>query len=211
MRVWIYDTTLRDGTQGEGVAFSVEDKLTIARRLDELGVDYIEGGWPGSNVKDAEFFARARSLSLNHARLAAFGSTCHPRHRVEEDPNLAALLEAETPVVTIFGKTWDLHVREDLRIPLEQNLEVLHDSMAYLRKHVDEVIFDAEHFFDGLAANREYTLKCIAAAAAGGATTICLCDTRGGTPDKDRRGEMKERTLSIVKPDAVKAGKTGAK
>lgn len=125
MRVSIYDTTLRDGTQGEGVAFSVEDKLMIARKLDELGAGYIEGGWPGSNVKDAEFFARARSLNLNHARLAAFGSTCHPNNRVEEGPNLKALLEAKTPVVTIFGKTWDLHVTKALGIPLERNLELI--------------------------------------------------------------------------------------
>ena len=181
MRVRIYDTTLRDGTQGEGVAFSVEDKLMIARKLDELGVDYIEGGWPGSNVKDAEFFARARSLSLKHARLAAFGSTCHPRHRVEEDPNLAALLEAETPVVTIFGKTWDLHVTKALGIPLERNLELISASVAYLKSKGREVIYDAEHFFDGFHADAVYALETLLAAERGGADWLVLCDTNGGT------------------------------
>src|SRR5262245_23691495 len=122
MKIKIYDTTLRDGTQGEGVSFSVEDKLMIARKLDELGVDYIEGGWPGSNVKDAEFFHKARSLGLSHARLTAFGSTCHPRNSAEDDPNLRALLESETPVVTIFGKSWDLHVTKAIGISLEENL-----------------------------------------------------------------------------------------
>jgi 2-isopropylmalate synthase len=181
MRVWIYDTTLRDGTQGEGVAFSVEDKLMIARKLDELGVDYIEGGWPGSNVKDAEFFARARSLGLNHARLAAFGSTCHPRGNVEEDPNLRALLEAETPVVTIFGKTWDLHVRKALGVSLERNLELISDSVSHLKSKGREVIYDAEHFFDGFRADPSYAMQTLLAAERGGADWIVLCDTNGGT------------------------------
>jgi len=181
MRVWIYDTTLRDGTQGEGVAFSVEDKLMIARKLDELGVDYVEGGWPGSNVKDAEFFARAHSLGLNHARLAAFGSTCHPRHRVEEDPNLAALLEAETSVLTIFGKTWDLHVTKALGVSLEKNLQLISASVSYLKSRGREVIYDAEHFFDGFHANPSYALETLLAAERGGADWIVLCDTNGGT------------------------------
>jgi 2-isopropylmalate synthase len=181
MRVWIYDTTLRDGTQGEGVAFSAEDKLMIARRLDELGVDYIEGGWPGSNVKDAEFFARARSLRLKHARLAAFGSTCHPRYRVEEDPNLSALLAAETPVVAIFGKTWDLHVTKALGIPLERNLELISASVSYLKSKGREVIYDAEHFFDGFHADAIYALETLLAAERAGADWIVLCDTNGGT------------------------------
>jgi 2-isopropylmalate synthase len=184
-KIQVYDTTLRDGAQSEDVSFTVEDKVHIAERLDALGVHYIEGGWPGSNPRDEEFFRAVKRLGLRHAKVAAFGSTARAGVRPSEDRNLRLCLRAETSVVTIVGKTWDLHVREDLRIPLEQNLEVLHDSMAYLKKHVDEVIFDAEHFFDGLAANREYTLRCIAAAAAGGATTICLCDTRGGSlPDQ---------------------------
>ena len=181
MRVWIYDTTLRDGTQGEGVAFSVEDKLMIARQLDELGVDYIEGGWPGSNVKDAEFFARARFLGFNRARLAAFGSTSHPRQRVETDPNLKALLEAETPVVTIFGKTWDLHVTKALGISLERNLELISASVAYLKSKGREVIYDAEHFFDGFRADAPYALETLLAAERAGADWIVLCDTNGGT------------------------------
>lgn len=197
MRVWIYDTTLRDGTQGEGVAFSVEDKLMIARRLDELGVDYIEGGWPGSNVKDAEFFARARSLSLNHARLAAFGSTCHPRHRVEEDPNLSALLEAETPVVTIFGKTWDLHVTKALGIPLERNLELISASVSYLKSKGREVIYDAEHFFDGFQADAIYALETLLAAERGGANWIVLCDTNGGTLTSRLAEVIRQVTQSV--------------
>ena len=164
MKVKIYDTTLRDGTQGEGVAFSVEDKLMIARKLDELGVDYIEGGWPGSNVKDEEFFERARSLDLGHARLAAFGSTCHPRNRAEDDPNLKALIEAETPVVTIFGKTWDLHVTKALGITLEENLELIAASVAYLKSNGREVVYDAEHFFDGYEKNPDYAIETLMAA-----------------------------------------------
>jgi 2-isopropylmalate synthase len=181
MRVRIYDTTLRDGTQGEGVAFSVEDKLAIARKLDELGVDYVEGGWPGSNVKDAEFFARARTLDLSRARLAAFGSTCHPKHRPETDPNLRALVEVETPVVTIFGKTWDLHVTKALGITLDENLELIALSVAYLKSQGREVIYDAEHFFDGHHANPHYALQTLLAAERGGADWIVLCDTNGGT------------------------------
>jgi 2-isopropylmalate synthase len=181
MRVRIYDTTLRDGTQGEGVAFSVEDKLAVARKLDELGVDYIEGGWPGSNVKDAEFFERARTLNLRRARLAAFGSTCHPKHRPEDDPNLRALIEAETPVVTIFGKTWDLHVTKALGITLEENLDLIAASVAYLKSKGREVIYDAEHFFDGYKANPDYAIETLLAAERGGADWIVLCDTNGGT------------------------------
>ncbi|HJQ26468.1 MAG TPA: citramalate synthase [Blastocatellia bacterium] len=181
MRVRIYDTTLRDGTQGEGVAFSVEDKLAVARKLDELGVDYIEGGWPGSNVKDAEFFERARTLDLRRARLAAFGSTCHPKHRPEDDPNLRALIEAETPVVTIFGKTWDLHVTKALGITLDENIELIAASVAYLKSQGREVIYDAEHFFDGYKANPHYAMQTLLAAERGGADLIVLCDTNGGT------------------------------
>jgi 2-isopropylmalate synthase len=180
-RIRIYDTTLRDGTQGEGVAFSVEDKLLIARKLDELGVDYIEGGWPGSNVKDAGFFSRARSLKLEHARLAAFGSTCHPRNSPEQDPNLRKLVEAETPVVTVFGKSWDLHVKKALRISLQENVDLIGASIAYLKSMGREVIYDAEHFFDGYAANPSFAVETLKAADDAGADTIVLCDTNGGT------------------------------
>ncbi|HWO02736.1 MAG TPA: citramalate synthase [Blastocatellia bacterium] len=202
MRVWTYDTTLRDGTQGEGVAFSVEDKLMIARKLDDLGVDYIEGGWPGSNVKDAEFFARARSLGLEHSRLAAFGSTCHPHNSVEGDPNIRALLGADTPVVTIFGKTWDLHVRKALGVPLERNLELIEDSVRYLKSNGREVIYDAEHFFDGFDADASYAIRTLLAAQRGGADWIVLCDTNGGT----LTSRLIEIFLEVKKTVSVRLG-----
>ena len=179
-RVSIYDTTLRDGAQGEKVAFSVEDMLRIARRLDELGFDYIEGGWPGSNPKAEEFFARGQKLKLRHAKLAAFASTRHAKHRAASDPNLVKLVKAKTPVVTIFGKSWELHVREALRVTPAQNLEMITDSIAFLRQAGREVIFDAEHFFDGFAANPEYALTVLRAALAGGASRLVLCETNGG-------------------------------
>src|SRR5579875_1857986 len=180
-RIRLYDTTLRDGCQAEDVAFTLDDKLRIAERLDALGIDYVEGGWPGSNPRDEEFFRAVKRLKLRHARVAAFGSTRRAGVRASEDRNLQLCVRAETPVVTIVGKTWDLHVREDLRIPLAENLEVIHDSIAYLKRHADEVIFDAEHFFDGLAANAEHALACLRAAADAGADLLCLCDTRGGS------------------------------
>jgi 2-isopropylmalate synthase len=180
-QVQLYDTTLRDGAQSEDVSFTLDDKLRITERLDELGIHYVEGGWPGSNPRDEEFFRAARALRLRHARVAAFGATRRAGVRAADDRNLDALLRAETAVVTIVGKTWDLHVRDDLRIPLDENLEVIRDSVAFLRARVDEVIFDAEHFFDGFARNPEYALACVAAAASAGATLVCLCDTRGGS------------------------------
>ena len=160
-RIQLYDTTLRDGTQAEDISFTLEDKLRIAERLDDLGVHYIEGGWPGSNPRDEEFFRAVKGLGLKHAKVAAFGSTRRAGVKAADDRNLDLCLRAETPVVTIVGKTWDLHVREDLRIPLAENLEVIHDSVAFLRKRIDEVVFDAEHFFDGLAADRDYALACV--------------------------------------------------
>jgi 2-isopropylmalate synthase len=177
----LYDTTLRDGTQAEEVAFSVEDKLRVAEKLDELGIGYIEGGWPGSNPRDEEFFQRAKGLKLKTARIAAFGSTRRAKLPPDEDPNLQALVASETPVITIFGKTWDFHVREALRIELEQNLTLIEDSVAYLKKYADEVIYDAEHFFDGYKNNPDYALETIKAAASGGADCLVLCDTNGGT------------------------------
>lgn len=180
-KVWIYDTTLRDGTQAEGVNFSLADKLRIAEKLDAFGVDYIEGGWPGSNPKDVEFFTRARSLQLRHARIAAFGSTRRADMTVEEDPQIRLLIDAETPVVTIFGKTWDLHVFDVLRTTLEENLRMIEDSVRYLKSHGREVVYDAEHYFDGWKANRDYALETLRAAARAGADWIVLCDTNGGT------------------------------
>ncbi len=182
MRIYTFDTTLRDGTQGEAVSFSVDDKLLIARALDELGIDYIEGGWPGSNPKDRDFFQRARSLELSHARLTAFGATRFARHRVDEDPSVRALVEAGTPVVAIFGKTWDLHVERALGISLDENLALIRETVAFLKSHGKEVVYDAEHFFDGHAANPDYALKTLETAAHAGADVLCLCDTNGGSP-----------------------------
>jgi 2-isopropylmalate synthase len=180
MRVYTFDTTLRDGTQGEGVSLSVDDKLTIAQKLDELGIDYIEGGWPGSNPKDKEFFTRVLNLKLEHARIVAFGSTRLAKNPVEKDANVGALVEAGTPVVSIFGKTWDLHVTTGLGIDLEENLKLISETVRHLRKHDKEVVFDAEHFFDGYAANPAYALHTLEAAKSAGASVLCLCDTNGG-------------------------------
>ena len=179
-KIWIYDTTLRDGAQAEGISFSVEDKLKIAQRLDEAGIDYIEGGWPGSNPKDVEFFQRVRSLPMAHAKIVAFGSTRRGNIRAEDDSNLRSLIESGTPVVAVFGKSWDLHVTDALRVTLEENIEMIHDSVQFLKKRVKEVIFDAEHFFDGFKADPGYALKTLKAAAAAGADCIVLCDTNGG-------------------------------
>src|SRR5512140_3536580 len=157
--VSIYDTTLRDGTQGEHINFSAEEKLRIALRLDEMGFHYIEGGWPGSNPKDARFFAMAKEPSFRHARLTAFGSTCKPGLRPENCRNLKALLKAETPAVAVFGKSWDLHVTEILGISLKENLAIIKDTVAFLKGRGKEVIFDAEHFFDGYRQNAAYALS----------------------------------------------------
>ncbi len=176
----IYDTTLRDGNQSEGISYSAEDKIRIAQRLDEFGVDYIEGGWPGSNPKDMEFFERAKQLEFKNARIAAFGSTRRKDVKASDDNNIRLLIEANTPVVTIFGKSWDLHVEEGLRTTLQKNLEIIYDSVAYLKDQGKEVIYDAEHFFDGFYANEDYALKTLEAAARGGADCLVLCDTNGG-------------------------------
>ncbi len=179
--VRLYDTTLRDGTQGEGFQLSLLDKLRIAERLDAFGIDYIEGGWPGSNPKDVEFFQEARKLKLGHAKLAAFGSTRRADLPVEEDAQVRLLLEAETPVVTIFGKSWELHVTEVLRTTPEENRAMIRDTVAHLKKHGREVIYDAEHFFDGYKDGAEHALAALEAAAEGGADCLVLCDTNGGT------------------------------
>ncbi|MBI5505611.1 MAG: citramalate synthase [Deltaproteobacteria bacterium] len=180
-KVEIYDTTLRDGTQGEGINYTVRDKLAVAQKLDDLGVSVIEGGWPGSNPRDAAFFEGIRKIRLRSATIAAFGSTVRPGKAPSADANLRALLEAETPVVTIVAKTWDFHVREDLRIELDENLELISKTIAFLKKRVERVILDAEHFFDGFAADGEYALACLRAAADAGVDLLCLCDTRGGS------------------------------
>lgn len=179
--VYIYDTTLRDGEQGEFVSYSLEDKVRIAHRLDEFGVDYIEGGWPGSNPKAMQFFDRMKNVKLRHAKLAAFGSTRRKDCKPGNDPQILTLIEAGTPVVTIFGKTWDLHVREALRVSPEENLAMIFESVEYLKGRGREVIYDAEHFFDGFKSNPEYALETLKAAERAGASCLVLCDTNGGT------------------------------
>jgi 2-isopropylmalate synthase len=179
--VIVYDTTLRDGTQGENITLSLADKLRVARMLDEYGMPYIEGGWPGSNPKDIEFFAAARTMRFETARLAAFGSTRHRANRPDEDPNLRELVAAETPVVTIFGKSWLLHVTEVLGATPSENLDMIAESVGFVAERGREAIYDAEHFFDGYKADRDYALSTLRAARQAGARTLVLCDTNGGT------------------------------
>ena len=177
----IYDTTLRDGTQGEGVSFSMEDKVRLATRLDALGIHYIEGGWPGSNPKDLRFFRRMQDVSFKHAKLAAFSMTRRAGGSAEADANMQALVAAGAPVATIVGKSWDFHVTEALGTTREENLAMIEDTIAWLRPKMDEVMFDAEHFFDGFRANRDYALATLRAAERAGAHWLVLCDTNGGT------------------------------
>ena len=200
-RIEIYDTTLRDGSQGEGISYSVEDKIRIARRLDEFGMDYIEGGWPGSNPKDEEFFERMQKVTLKTAKLAAFGSTCRADIRAEDDPQIQKLVAAKVPVITIFGKSWQQHVQYALRTTPKENLRMIGDSVAYLKTHAAMVIYDAEHFFDGYKDNAEYALNCLRTAHANGADRLVLCDTNGGTLPH----EVSEivRTVIAALPDAV--------
>ncbi|HEX2916196.1 MAG TPA: citramalate synthase [Chloroflexia bacterium] len=181
-RIFVYDTTLRDGSQGEGLSFSVEDKINLAKKLDELGVAYIEAGWPGSNPKDEEFFNRAANghLNLKNAKLSAFGSTRRANVLPENDGNLRLLMQSRTPVVTLFGKTWDLHVTNALNTTLEENLNMIGDSVQFFKQAGRELIYDAEHFFDGFKANPEYALATLRQAAQAGADWIVLCDTNGG-------------------------------
>jgi 2-isopropylmalate synthase len=179
-QIFLYDTTLRDGTQREDISLSVEDKLTIAHRLAQFGIGYIEGGWPGSNPKDAEFFRRAATMRFGDAKIAAFGSTRRKGVRCEDDTNLRALVDAMTPTVTVVGKSWDYHVRHVLDATLAENLEMIRDSVAWLKQQGREVIFDAEHFFDGYRANPEFALATLEAAEAGGADWLVLCETNGG-------------------------------
>lgn len=181
MQILLYDTTLRDGAQREGLSFSLADKLKIARELDAFGIHYIEGGWPGSNPKDADFFRAIRDVPLQHARITAFGSTRRPRKTCADDPNIAALVAAATPVVTLVGKSWTLHVEQVLETTREENLAMIGESVAYFKAMDKEVCYDAEHFFDGYRANPDYALATLRAAAAAGADVLVLCDTNGGT------------------------------
>lgn len=180
-QILIYDTTLRDGTQREGLSLTANDKVRIAQLLDDLGVAYIEGGWPGSNPKDVEFFQRAKTLTLRNARIAAFGSTMRVGGKPKNDGNVTALLDADTPVCTVVGKTWTLHVEQVLRTTHRENLRIIRETLAYLKARGREVIYDAEHFFDGYRANSEYALATLNAALEGGADSIVLCDTNGGS------------------------------
>lgn len=197
----LYDTTLRDGAQGEGISLSVDDKLKITRLLDRLGVHYVEGGWPGSNPKDAEYFRRFQELNLQNIRVAAFGSTCRVGSQPQDDANIQGLLEAETPVVTVVGKSWTLHVRDVLRTTQEENLRIIRESLAYLKSHGREVIYDAEHFFDGYKADAGYALVTLQAAVEADADALVLCDTNGGTMPWEIEATVREVRSSF--PDVA--------
>jgi 2-isopropylmalate synthase len=205
-QVLLYDTTLRDGTQREGLVVSLADKIKIARRLDEFGFAYIEGGWPGSNPKDADFFAAAKSIAWKTARLAAFGSTRHRSNRVDSDPNILALVAAETPVVTIFGKSWLLHVRDVLGATPEENLAMVADSVAFPRAAGRELVYDAEHYFDGYKDDSAYALATLRAARDSGASTLVLCDTNGGTMTDDLVQIVKSSIATLAEDDLATGG-----
>ncbi len=201
--IQIYDTTLRDGTQREGISLSCDDKLRVARKLDALGVAFIEGGWPGSNPKDAEFFERAKDLEWKRALIAAFGSTCRVGGGPEDDVNIKALLDAQTPVCTVVGKTWTLHVTDVLRTTLEDNLRIIEQSLAYLCAQDRRVIYDAEHFFDGYKADPAYALETLKAAVRGGAETVVLCDTNGGTMPWEITSIVREVKAALDHPFGI--------
>ena len=203
--IQIYDTTLRDGTQGEGVSLSLEDKLQIARRLDEIGVDYIEGGYPLSNEKDEQFFQQVQELGLKHAKVCAFGMTRRRGVEAAEDPGMLALRDSGAPVCTVVGKTWDFHVTEVLRVSLEENLQMIADSVRFLVDEGREVIYDAEHFFDGWKANPEYGRQTIRAAAEAGATLVALCDTNGGSLPEEI-AELTKAAVEVVSEFEVSVG-----
>ena len=203
MSIQIYDTTLRDGTQSEGFTLSSIDKLRIAKRLDSIGVAFIEGGWPGSNPKDAEFFERAQDMEFKHSLVTAFGATCRVQGGPEDDANIKALLDSNTPVCTIFGKTWTLHVTDVLRTTLEDNLRIIEQSVACLREQGRRVIYDAEHFFDGYKADSAYALETLQAAVRGGAETVVLCDTNGGTMPWDVESIFRELKLALDHPFGI--------
>jgi 2-isopropylmalate synthase len=199
-KIKIYDTTLRDGAQAEDIAFSVEDKIRIAGKLDELGIHYIEGGWPISNPKDLQFFREIKRVGLSHARIAAFGSTCKPHSPPEKDRNVQTLLETEAPVVTIFGKSWDVHPRDVMKIDLDENLDMISRTTEFVKKRVDEVVYDAEHFFDGYKSNPSYALATVKHAEEAGADCIVLCDTNGGTLPWEIEGIIRQLRSAISIP-----------
>jgi len=205
----IFDTTLRDGSQMEGISFSLEDKIRITEKLDEFGFHYIEGGWPGSNPKDLEYFRRVKNLSLEHAKIAAFGSTRKANTKVERDVSMNAILSADVPVAVIFGKSWDLHVRDALRTTMEENLAMIIDSVEYLKSHGLFVIYDAEHFFDGYRENRDYALATVKAAEEAGAERIVLADTNGGSLPSYVKKTVEEVRKKIKKPLGIHAHNDG--
>ena len=204
-KVFLYDTTLRDGAQTEGISFTVEDKLKIVRLLDGIGIHYIEGGWPGSNPKDIEFFKRAKDLKHDNSKLVAFGSTRKAKIKASEDPNLNAIVESRVPAAAIFGKAWDFHVTDALKISLEENLDLIADSVKFLKSKGIEVIFDAEHFFDGYKNNRKYALRCLSAAEKAGADFLTLCDTNGGTMPHEVEQIVNDVRRKVRKPLGIHA------
>ncbi len=204
-QIFLYDTTLRDGTQGEQVSLSAEDKMRIAQKLDDFGMHYIEGGWPGSNPKDARFFEMARRLSLRNASLTAFGSTRRPQIRTEDDQNIQALLRTETETITVFGKSWDLHASEIMSVSLEENLAMIEETLLHLKQRGRRVIYDAEHFFDGHKKNPSYALRTLKAAMNGGADFIVLCDTNGGSLPKEIERSMRDVMPHLSVPVGIHA------
>ena len=199
-KVTIYDTTLRDGSQTEGISFTVNDKIKIAEKLDALGVHYIEGGWPGSNPKDREFFDIMKGKKLNNSVIAAFGSTRRAKIKPSEDGNLRELIRSQAKTITIFGKTWDFHVTEVIKTTLEENLQMIYDSVHYLKTKKREVFYDAEHFFDGYKSNPEYALKTLLAAQDAKADCIILCDTNGGSLPNEIRQIVSEVKDKVTTP-----------
>lgn len=204
-RVKLFDTTLRDGAQTEGLTLTVEDKLKVTAALDKLGIDYIEGGWPGSNPKDIEYFKKGKDLKLKNAKLVAFGSTRRKNTRSEDDKNLQSLIEVETPVVCIFGKSWDVHVTSVLVTTLDENLQMITDSVSFLKKKKLEVIYDAEHFFDGYKDNREYAMQTVKVAEVAGADAIVLCDTNGGSLPSEVRDIVSDVKARLKTPLGIHA------
>ncbi len=204
-RITIYDTTLRDGSQTEGIAFTLNDKLKITDKIDDLGVHYIEGGWPGSNPKDKAYFKDVRKKKLKSAKIAAFGSTRRAKTKASEDANLRELVKSQTEVVTIFGKTWDLHITDVIKTTLAENLKMITDSVNFLKKKKKTVFYDAEHFFDGYKANPEYALKTVLAAQSAGADCIILCDTNGGTLPREVKNIVLEVKSKLDTPLGIHA------
>lgn len=202
-KIELFDTTLRDGTQGEGINLSVQDKLQIAQKLDEFGIDVIEGGWPGSNPRDEEFFQKAKNLNLKNARICAFGSTARSKENIENDPNLVALLKAETSTISIFGKTWRLHSEKGLGLKEDENEELIFGSVSLLKSHGKRVIYDAEHFFDGYKDDKDFALKMLKAAERAGADVIVLCDTNGGTMPHEVKDIVKELKAELKSPIGI--------